>query len=144
MIYSHATGKSPIIITLISLISVLNGALIQIIKASRVLYGMSRQGWLPPKLGSVNRRTQTPMVATVIVTGIILVFALWLPLVSLAKLTSFITLVVFALINFSLLQIKIRAPEAEDIYTVPFWVPVIGFLTSGSFVVYLIFHAMAG
>lgn len=142
MIYNHVTGKSPIIITLISLVSVLNGALVQIIKASRVLYGMSRQGWLPPRWGKVNRRTQTPLAATAIVAGIILVFALWLPLLSLAKLTSFITLIVFALINFSLLQIKIRAPEPEGIHTVPFWVPVIGLLTSSGFVVYLMFHIL--
>lgn len=47
MLYSNITGRSPITITIISLVSILNGALIQIIKTSRILYGMSRQGWLP-------------------------------------------------------------------------------------------------
>lgn len=135
-LYRSVTGREPIVITIISLVSVLNGALIQIIMASRVLYGMSRQGWLPPFLGQVNVVTRTPLAATGIITALVLLFALWLPLVSLAKLTSFIILIVFALINLSLWQIKIRAPQPEDIRAVPLWVPIIGFFFSGAFVFY--------
>jgi APA family basic amino acid/polyamine antiporter len=137
-IYQQVTGRHPVVITGISLVSVLNGALIQIIMASRVLYGMSRQGWLPPRLGQVNAVTRTPLLATAIVTGMVLLFAMWLPLVSLAKLTSFIILVVFTLINLSLWQIKIRAPQPEEIRTVPLWVPVVGFFFSVTFVLYQI------
>ena len=137
-LYQSVTGRQPVVITIISLVSVLNGALIQIIMASRVLYGMSRQGWLPPRLGQVNAVTRTPLLATGIVTGLVLLFALWLPLVSLAKLTSFIILIVFALINLSLWQIKIRAPQPEDIRTVPLWVPIVGFFFSSAFVLYQI------
>jgi amino acid transporter len=136
LIYTHTTGNSPVIITLISLIAVLNGALVQVIKASRVLYGMSRQGWLPPRLGRLNPRTHTPLVATAIVTGLVLLFALWLPLLSLAKLTSFITLMVFALMNFSLVLIKIRTSQPEDIFIIPMWVPVIGLLLSSTVLIY--------
>jgi APA family basic amino acid/polyamine antiporter len=135
-IYRHVTGQRPLVITIISLVSVLNGALIQIIMASRVLYGMSRQGWLPARLGRVNVRTHTPLLATGLVTGVVLLFALWLPLVTLAKLTSFIILIVFTLINLSLWQIKIRAPQPEDIRMVPMWVPIIGFFFSSAFVIY--------
>ena len=135
-LYRSVTGREPILITVLSLVSVLNGALIQIIMASRVLYGMSRQGWLPPFLGQVNVVTRTPLAATSIITAVVLLFALWLPLVSLAKLTSFIILIVFALINLSLWQIKIKAPQPEDIRAVPLWVPIIGFFFSGAFVLY--------
>ena len=135
-LYRSVTGREPILITVISLVSVLNGALIQIIMASRVLYGMSRQGWLPPFLGQVNVVTRTPLAATAIITAVVLLFALWLPLVSLAKLTSFIILMVFALINLSLWQIKIKAPQPEDIRAVPLWVPITGFFFSGAFVLY--------
>ncbi len=137
-LYHQVTGREPVVITIISLVSVLNGVLIQVIMGSRVLYGMSRQGWLPPYLGQVNAITRTPLRATVIVTGLVLLFALWLPLLSLAKLTSFIILIVFALINLSLWQIKLRAPEPEDIRTVPLWIPIVGFFSSCSFVCYQI------
>ena len=138
------TGRQPVAITIISLVSVLNGALIQIIMASRVLYGMSRQGWLPPRLGRVNATTRTPLLATGIVTALVLLFALWLPLVSLAKLTSYVILIVFSLINLSLWLIKTRAPQPKDIRTIPLWVPIVGFFFSSSFVIYQTVRVLLG
>lgn len=144
MLYSNLTGHSPLIITLISLVSVLNGALIQIIKTSRILYGMSRQGWLPAWLGTVNTKTHTPLYATFLVTCIVLLFALWLPLIDLVKLSSFITLFVFALLNFSLWRLKIHTQVTEDIFTIPCWVPVIGFFTSSGFILFQLFYMLNG
>lgn len=136
MLYEKTTGQSPIVITLISLISVINGALIQIIMASRVLYGMSRKKWLPQKVGEVNSVTHTPVIATAIITSLILVFSLLLPLLSLAKITSFITLNVFMLINFALLKLKI-SQRPHDGFTVPVWVPLIGGVSTLIFILYL-------
>jgi len=136
MIYNITTGQSPVVITIISLISVLNGALIQVIMASRVLYGMSRKQWLPEKIGEVNRTTHTPLIATTIVTGFILFFALSFPLLSLAKITSFITLNVFMLINFALLKLKYSKKE-HDGFTVPLWVPLLGGVSTLLFILYL-------
>ena len=142
MLYSNITGQSPITITLISLVSILNGALIQIIKTSRILYGMSRQGWLPSRLGRVNARTHTPLYATFFATSSVLFFALSLPLLDLVKLSSFITLCVFALINFSLWRLKVREPTVKGIFSIPCWMPVAGFFTSSSFALYQIFYVL--
>ncbi|MDH5179651.1 MAG: APC family permease [Gammaproteobacteria bacterium] len=135
MLYEHKTGMHPTVITLISLISVLNGALVQIIMASRVLYGMSRQGWLPHVLGNVHSVTHTPVTSTLVVGGVILLFALFLPLLSLAKLTSFITLTIFAMINLALLLLKLRGEPVAG-FCVPLWVPVCGFICSSAFVLF--------
>lgn len=137
MIYNITTGQSPVVITIISLISVINGALIQVIMASRVLYGMSRKQWLPEKIGEVSGTTHTPLIATTIVIGFILLFALSFPLLSLAKITSFITLMVFMLINFALLKIKI-SKRAHDGFSVPLLVPLVGGVSTLLFVLYLI------
>ena len=136
MIYKITTGQSPVVITIISLISVLNGILIQVIMASRVLYGMSRKKWLPEKIGEINATTHTPLIATTIVIGFILFFALSFPLLSLAKITSFITLIVFMSINFALVKIKYSKKE-HDGFTVPLWVPLVGGVSTLSFVLYL-------
>lgn len=144
LIYSQITGTSPIIITLISLVSILDGALVQIIKTSRILYGMSRQGWLPDRLGIVNAKTRTPIYATFLVTSVILLFALSLPLINLAKLSSFITLFVFTTVNFSLWRLKSTVPRVEGVFTVPYWVPVIGFFISAAFVLYQLFYLLLG
>lgn len=140
MLYQHVTGRPPTAITLISLASVLNGALIQIIMASRVLYGMSRQGWLPAQLGRVHRVTRTPLIATLAMGGLITLFALVLPLLSLARLTSFITLTIFSLINLALWRIKRRDGNAGANFVVPLWIPAGGFCCSVGFLLFQIFH----
>jgi amino acid transporter len=114
-------------IGLIGLVAVVNGALIQIIMASRVVYGMAREGIAPVTFATVNARTRTPVRATLAVTFVILLMALWLPLVKLAETTSFITLTVFALINLALWRLKVRAPHPPGIVRYPLWVPVTGF-----------------
>lgn len=114
-------------IGLIGLVAVVNGALIQIIMASRVVYGMARDGIAPVMFATVYARTQTPIRATLAVTLVILLLALWLPLVKLAEATSFITLIVFALINLSLWWLKVRTPHPPGIVRYPLWVPITGF-----------------
>lgn len=126
LVYAQATGRAPLFITLISLVSVLNGVLIQIIMASRVLYGLSRQGWLPGLLGQVAARTRTPVPAIVVVVAAILLFAWMLPLISLAKLTSFVTLIIFTLMNVALWRIKRRSDADYRGFQVPLWVPAAG------------------
>jgi len=136
LLYTQATGKAPTVISLISQFAVVNGALIQIIMASRVLYGMSREGWLHVALGRVHPKRRTPLLATALVTLSVLVLALWLPLVTLAKATSFITLVAFSFINLALLRIKHRDPRPAGMRIYPVWVPWAGFLSSFAFVLY--------
>ncbi len=136
MLYETHTGQSPVVISLISLVSVLNGALVQVIMASRVLYGMGKRQWLPTMMAYVHPYTRTPVIAIAVVTLLILVFALLLPLLSLAKLTSFITLTIFSLINFALLKIKISTREHAG-FTVPVMVPLLGGISSLGFIIYM-------
>jgi APA family basic amino acid/polyamine antiporter len=123
LMFEQATGASPKVMAAISLFAVSNGALIQIIMAARMLYGMSREGWLHKGIGKVNSRTQTPILATVLVSFAVLVLALALPLVTLAKVTSFAMLAVLATISLALIRMKRAGPAAQGAYTVPAWVP---------------------
>ncbi len=129
-VYTAATAGSPVFLSLIGLIAVTNGALIQIIMASRIFFGMSRNGWLPEILGRVDPRTRTPLLATLIAGGLVLLLALALPLISLAKTTSAMVLAVFTLINLSLLRIKWQDPAPPGVRVLPFAVPVIGAVAS--------------
>jgi APA family basic amino acid/polyamine antiporter len=136
VLYASVTGQEPVLITLISMFAVVNGALIQIIMASRVCYGMAKQCWLPACFAQVHSRTQTPMVATVTVAVLVLLAALWFPIEALAKATSFFLLIVFALVNLSLWQFKRRVVAGQyDAFQVPRWVPASGFFASVAFVV---------
>ncbi len=127
LIITREAAMSPTIIGLISLFAVVNGALVQIIMASRVAYGMAMQGFAFSCLGHVNERTQTPALATAVVAIAVLIFALGFPLITLAKATSFIILLVFSFVNLSLIILKKREPRA-DLVSYPSWVPVVGFV----------------
>lgn len=129
-LYQYVTGREPVAITLISLFAVINGALIQIIMASRVCYGMGCRHWLPAVFARVHAQTQTPMIATLTVAGLVLVMGLWLPIETLAKATSFLLLVVFTLVNLSLWRLKRTAAGPAGVFCVPAWVPAAGFAAS--------------
>ena len=130
------SGRDPLLITLIGMFAVINGALIQLIMASRVCYGMSCRGWLPGLFGQVSARTRTPVVSTLLVSVAVLLMALWFPIETLAKTTSYFLLLVFSLVNLSLWRLKQRGEQPADIICVPAWVPASGFLASLVFVLF--------
>jgi APA family basic amino acid/polyamine antiporter len=91
---------------------------------------MSCNGWLPGFFGVVNQRTYTPLRSTLVAGAIVLLLALLLPLLSLAKITSAMVLVVFTLVNLALIRIKRLGPPPEGVRAIPLWVPVLGVLAS--------------
>jgi len=130
LVFERSTGSQAGLLSLVGMLAVINGALIQMIMASRIFYGMARRGMLWPRLASVNPRTRTPVAATLLVIGIVLALALWFPLQGLAAATSFLILAVFALVNASLIAIKRRDRVATNRPCYPMWVPVAGLLSS--------------
>ncbi|MBT8148039.1 MAG: amino acid permease [Gammaproteobacteria bacterium] len=130
-VYAEVTGNTPVVITVIAMFAVVNGALIQIIMASRVCYGMARQNWLPSILAKVSGITRTPIIATLLVTFLIMSMALWLPLEQLARMTSFFLLIIFSLVNLALWRIKGRDEVVNDcVFQIPRWVPLAGFIAA--------------
>jgi amino acid transporter len=95
-------------IGVISLFAIVNGILTQSIMASRVLYGMAHQSRAPSVFAQVSVRTKTPVFATIAIILLMLLFSLWLPLVTLAKATSFVVLSVFTLVNLALWNLRRR------------------------------------
>ncbi|MDA0703309.1 MAG: amino acid permease [Proteobacteria bacterium] len=130
LLFQSLTGGSSAPIAAIAMAAVINGALIQIIMASRVLYGLADQAWIPSWLGRVHPRTQTPLNATVTVAVLILIFALALPLGVLARITSLVVLAIFAAVNLALLAVKHRDPRPEGVAVYPAILPACGFLAS--------------
>jgi APA family basic amino acid/polyamine antiporter len=118
---------AKISITAISILAGINGALVQIVMSSRVAYGMSSHGMGPRALAVVHQRWRTPVRATILMGGIVLAFALWLPLETLARITSGIMLFNFSIVNGALVRIKWRSPERlVGIPVYPLWIPMLG------------------
>ena len=130
LVFARTTGLSPAVITAIAIVATLNGVIVQMVMAARVVYGLARQGSLPSTLAHVGATTRTPTTATYIVIAAILILALAIPLEPLAEATSIAVLASFSLVNLSLVKLKLnRRPAPDGVFTVPVWVPVCGFLT---------------
>lgn len=136
LVYQRSTGGSGELIGMIGTAAVVNGALIQIVMASRILYGLAERKALPGLLAYIHPKTHTPVVATATVTAAILVLAIWFPIAKLAEATSIITLTVFALVNAALWNLKRIGASPPATLTVPWWIPLCGFLISAGFVIY--------
>ncbi len=130
-----SNGRASPLISGVSIVAMVNGALIQIIMASRVLYGLAMQGMLPRVLASIHPRRRTPVTATGAVTAFVAALAVWFPLAPLAAATSTLTLLVFAVVNLALMRIKARPMLEECAFVLPRWVPWTGFAVSLAFLV---------
>ena len=127
-VYETATGTKATVLSAIAMFAVINGALIQIIMVSRIFYGMSTQGWLPKFLSVVNQKTNTPIFATIIAGGLVLILAISFPILTLAQSTSFLIFIIFTLVNIALIRIKQKYPNPQGIQTYPIIVPVIAII----------------
>jgi APA family basic amino acid/polyamine antiporter len=130
LVFTAIAGVSPTTIGIIAIVATLNTILAQMTMAARVIYGMARQGDLPRVAGRVHAKTATPVLATVLVALATMALALLVPFLRLAELTSLATLLVFALVNLSLLRLRHRRVHTPGPHArVPWFVPVIGLAT---------------
>ncbi|MFD0477170.1 amino acid permease [Nonomuraea thailandensis] len=115
--------------------AVANSALINMLMASRLLYGMGKQGVLPAFLAKVNPRRRTPeasiLFTTVIAMGLITFVSLdpESPVVALlGGTTSLLLLAVFAAVNVSVLVLR-RDQSAVKHFNAGRVLPVLGTIT---------------
>ena len=134
LVFERATGLSAAPFAVVAGFATVNGVLVLMIMASRVFYGLSRQGSLPAFLGGVWSRTGTPAAATLLVAAIVLACALTLPLALLAQVTSMLTLASFTLVNVALIALKRRVTGGSG-FRVPAWWPWLAALASAGVLV---------
>ena len=130
LVFREVAGISPVTISVVAIVATLNTILAQMTMSARVIYGMARHGDLPSIVGTVHSRTATPLLATALVGASVTALALAVPFERLAESTSLATLVVFALVNVSLLWLRHRRVSSSGPHvSVPVWVPAAGLAT---------------
>ncbi|MFK7891993.1 MAG: amino acid permease [Granulosicoccus sp.] len=100
LVFAKAPGWAQSAFAAIAVVATMNGVLIQIIMASRVLYGMANKGQLPSALSQVSSLTRVPGYATALVVLIILILTQFVQIEKLASYTSQIVLSVFVFVIF--------------------------------------------
>ena len=120
-----------IVLSIGAVISIFSVVLAVMYGQTRILFAMSRDGLLPPVFQKVTKKRQIPLLNTLIVSGVIMVIAGFLPLDKLADATSIGTLFVFALVNIGVIVLRKKKPDLERGFKVPGYpiVPLLGVLT---------------
>lgn len=123
----------------IAMFAVANSALINMLMASRLIYGMARQEVLPPVLGWVHKGRRTPWVAIIFTTMIALGLITVVTkddsdaVAALGGTTALLLLAVFAIVNVAVLVLRRDRLDRKHFRT-PTVLPVIGAISCAFFV----------
>jgi basic amino acid/polyamine antiporter, APA family len=119
------------IFAFITMFAVANSALINMLMASRLVYGMAREHVLPPVLGKVHAGRRTPYIAigftTLLAFGLI-TFVGNVP--DLGGTTAFLLLCVFTIVNVAVLVLR-KDKVSHEHFTAPTILPIIGAVCCG-------------
>jgi APA family basic amino acid/polyamine antiporter len=113
------------IFAFITMFAVANSALINMLMASRLLYGMANERVLPKVLGKVHPSRRTPWVGIVFTTVIAFGLIWFADLTALGGTTSLLLLCVFTVVNIAVLVLR-RDPVEHKHFKAPTAIPVIG------------------
>ena len=121
----------------ITMFAVSNTALINMLMASRLIYGMARQHVLPPGLGVVHPTRRSPWAAIIFTTVIAFGLIIYVSTAAsdnaisvLGGTTSLLLLAVFAVVNVAVLVLRRDVRQAGGYFKTPTVLPVIGFVVS--------------
>ncbi len=126
VVQAGAPGFPIGIFAVITMFAVANSALINMMMASRLIYGMAREGVLPSVLGKVHSGRRTPYIAigftSLLAVGLIL-FAGGVP--ALGGTTALLLLCVFAIVNVAVLVLR-KDTVGHKHFRTPTILPVLG------------------
>ncbi|MBJ7471473.1 MAG: APC family permease [Solirubrobacteraceae bacterium] len=119
----------------IGILALANGALINMIMASRLVYGMSVQGIVPRIFGKVHRTRRTPWAAILFTTALAMALASTGSVADLASTTVVLLLAVFTFVNVAVLVLR-DDKIGRAHFQAPTIVPVIGALASAGVLIF--------
>ena len=129
VIQAGAPGFPISIFAVITMFAVANSALINMMMASRLIYGMSREGVLPSAFGKVHSDRRTPYIAigfTSLLAVVLILFAGGVP--ELGGTTALLLLCVFTIVNIAVLMLR-KDKVGHKHFKTPTIMPVLGALS---------------
>lgn len=125
VVQAGAPGFPIEIFAWITMFAVANSALINMLMASRLLYGMSHEQVLPGPLGRILPRRRTPYMAILFTTLLAFFLIGFADLAALGGTTAFLLLCVFAIVNVAVLVLRRDRVEHKHFHA-PTALPVLG------------------
>lgn len=128
VVRAGAPGFPLGIFAFVTMFAVANSALINMLMASRLMYGMSRQAVIPAVFGRVHAGRRSPWVAILVTTGMAVALITVVGRVpALGGTTALLLLCVFAVVNVAVLVLR-REPVSHRHFRTPTALPVVGAL----------------
>ncbi|MDZ7932002.1 MAG: APC family permease [Rhodococcus sp. (in: high G+C Gram-positive bacteria)] len=121
-------GIPPWVFSLVALVAVANGALLTMIMASRLTFGMARDGLLPGALAKVLPGRKTPWAAIVATTVVAMVLCSTGSVAALAETVVLLLLFVFISTNVAVLVLRSDRADSGHFRT-PTALPVLALIT---------------
>src|ERR671914_1362740 len=124
----------------IALLAVSNGALINMIMASRIVYGMGDQGVMPTVFSSVHPGRRTPWVSIAFTAAVALIVLVTIgrndeALSTLGSTTVVLLLIAFVMVNISVLVLR-RDEVGHEHFRAPTAFPVLGAVVAAALLIY--------
>ncbi len=112
--------------------------LVLMLAATRILYAMSRDKFLPKSLQTVHKKFKTPHVITYMVALICIIGSTFLNISTAAELCNFGTFTSFIIVCVAVLILRKTDPNRPRPYKVPFapWFPLLGIICCGGLMFY--------
>jgi APA family basic amino acid/polyamine antiporter len=123
----------------IALFALVNGALINMVMASRLLYGMAQQGVIPPWFGRVHPGRRTPWAGILFSGALAAVLVVLGDLETLADTTVLLLLVAFVAVHVSVLVLR-RTPVDHEHFRAWTAFPVLGALCCAALIIQKLFE----
>lgn len=116
----------------LTLVVLVGAASLQIHFASKVMFNLAIMGRLPPIFTAMNKFTKTAHFAILTLMGIVGPLVYTVSLTTLAEVTSAMFLILFILINASLIKSKWEGSDVPNFnaFSVYSWVPIMGLISS--------------
>lgn len=127
-----------------AIFSMISASNASIMAGSRVILSMSRLKHLPREVGLINSRTRTPIMAVLSIGGIIMIFAMLLPLEDLSYFANTVILLALILVNLALIVHRKKYPDIERPFKVPLvpLLPILGILANIYLIVQIFQHPL--
>jgi amino acid transporter len=125
-----APGFPLAVFAAIGLFAVVNSALINMLMASRLLYGMANEKIIPPLLARLHPERRTPWVAIVFTSVIAMILVTSANISLLGGTTALLLLGVFTIVNIAVLVLR-RDRVEHPHFRAPSWTPYLGIVLCG-------------
>ncbi|EHY87217.1 APC family permease [Saccharomonospora azurea] len=132
VVQAAAPWFPPFVFSLIALFAVTNTALINMMMASRLVYGMAQEHVIPSPFAVVHPARRTPWVSILFTSLLAVILVSTLEIADLGSTTSLLLLAVFTVVNIAVLVLRRDEVEHEH-FRAPTWVPILGAVTCAFF-----------